>query len=964
MTYDSYVQKIRRRADRIAKTVSWVKRHRVLLAFAFLALAGAVFALMAFSGSFTNRSSSLTVTYGEEADPGSSAFLCGVSYEYLQNGSVVEDARFPGEYVVRAYTKNVLGIEREHTFTLTVEPRKAALSLLDPRVEYGAGPDGINVYCGGLVNGDRIAYALLEYADVPGEQTARLVSLRVEDKNGEDVTECYAFDPFEPRLTVVPRTVTLTTHSAEKIYDGTPLVCEEYETDKELVSGDELILAFPSLCEAGETENTPEISVKNGKTDVSGYYSLTVVPGTLKVKKRPLTLRTASFETEYDGKPHSACEYEMIEGALVKGHTLNAEWPEDRVNAVSEPNKAVFTVLNGTGEDVTANYDLQAEYGSFVIKQRRITLTTESAEFQYDSVPRAFRNVEVTAGELAEGERIIIDAAPSFTKVGSYTNTISCRIISSERTTTKNYDITYKDGTVTITKRPLTVLVSIYSYSSRNKTFTVEYTPYECVTGINDSLYRMGVVSGSTMEDVRRGAKASVFSIMDPNSNVTFCYDIDYVFTEYTKEEIDRIIKESKSDSSSPDEHGGTGSFGVSYNVPTEAFYPQGSRLGYVRSANAGQMLLRMGSFGDYKYRSGAWSDAVGYGVEPVFDSVYYALASNSFQPYNEVSVHWENPVEFSAVPYFCPVDPKSTDVFVWYNDNDGNGYDDFPLHIPTPSLTTLLKVAQDYNDNNLEYSQFVQRYYLNISPELKELMLSLASGAGIEPGDEKIYEKVRDYILGAAEYSYAFPSVPEGTDPVVYFLTQSKQGVCSHFAAAATLMYRALGVPARYTYGVSVCPYADKKPTPFTDANLHAWVEVYISGFGWIPVDVTPAVFGSSAGDGEEPLAYNGIVVIPQNVTKVFDGEPATLAEYKIYGEELLEEGDHIEINAAASRTYAGYSVYEGRDVVRIVDEHGNDVTDRYETSFNSWEVTVLPIELQADDMELYIGQTVSAPG
>ena len=32
-----------------------------------------------------------------------------------------------------------------------------------------------------------------------------------------------------------------------------------------------------------------------------------------------------------------------------------------------------------------------------------------------------------------------------------------------------------------------------------------------------------------------------------------------------------------------------------------------------------------------------------------------------------------------------------------------------------------------------------------------------------------------------------------------------------------------------------------DRKKVTITDANAHAWVEVYVNNFGWVPVEVTP---------------------------------------------------------------------------------------------------------------------------
>ena len=39
------------------------------------------------------------------------------------------------------------------------------------------------------------------------------------------------------------------------------------------------------------------------------------------------------------------------------------------------------------------------------------------------------------------------------------------------------------------------------------------------------------------------------------------------------------------------------------------------------------------------------------------------------------------------------------------------------------------------------------------------------------------------------------------------YFLTKNRRGYCAHFASAATLAFRYIGIPARYVEGYAVDP-------------------------------------------------------------------------------------------------------------------------------------------------------------
>lgn len=112
--------------------------------------------------------------------------------------------------------------------------------------------------------------------------------------------------------------------------------------------------------------------------------------------------------------------------------------------------------------------------------------------------------------------------------------------------------------------------------------------------------------------------------------------------------------------------------------------------------------------------------------------------------------------------------------------------------------------------------------------------------------------------------YSMELEPLPQGEDPIVYFLMQSRKGYCVHFASAAVLFLRELGVPARYVSGYVVRVQDFKLSdglytASVKDSSAHAWVEIYLEQIGWVPVDVTPPVpvtantAGSGSGEGQE---------------------------------------------------------------------------------------------------------------
>ncbi|TPF95504.1 hypothetical protein BG22_02300 [Bifidobacterium sp. UTBIF-78] len=78
--------------------------------------------------------------------------------------------------------------------------------------------------------------------------------------------------------------------------------------------------------------------------------------------------------------------------------------------------------------------------------------------------------------------------------------------------------------------------------------------------------------------------------------------------------------------------------------------------------------------------------------------------------------------------------------------------------------------------------------------------------------------------------------------------------GYCQHYASALAILGRAMGVPTRIVLGYNAGVEDRDANGYFTvkSKQLHAWVEAYMDGVGWVPFDVTPATVdnGSAKSD------------------------------------------------------------------------------------------------------------------
>lgn len=124
----------------------------------------------------------------------------------------------------------------------------------------------------------------------------------------------------------------------------------------------------------------------------------------------------------------------------------------------------------------------------------------------------------------------------------------------------------------------------------------------------------------------------------------------------------------------------------------------------------------------------------------------------------------------------------------------------------------------------------------------------------------------VQQFLTSKAfKYSKNPPSTG-GKDVVENFLSNSRQGFCVHFASAGTMILRQMGVPCRYVSGY--CAKGDSFKSGENDGDIcevkdsqsHAWVEIYLDDFGWIPVEMTPGYYENVTGVNQfDYIGVNG---------------------------------------------------------------------------------------------------------
>ncbi len=139
-------------------------------------------------------------------------------------------------------------------------------------------------------------------------------------------------------------------------------------------------------------------------------------------------------------------------------------------------------------------------------------------------------------------------------------------------------------------------------------------------------------------------------------------------------------------------------------------------------------------------------------------------------------------------------------------------------------------------------YAAWAKKTYLTLTRTQREAFLEFLKPYEL-PGTDDPYalaQAVAAILRGTAEYDLEPGETPKDQDFALYFLNVRKRGYCVHYASALTALMQAKGVPARFVIGYVISVEEADTWVEVTDRNAHAWTEVYVDGWGWVPVEAT----------------------------------------------------------------------------------------------------------------------------
>ena len=285
-------------------------------------------------------------------------------------------------------------------------------------------------------------------------------TVAIKDASGNDVTDQFkTITKNNGTLTVTRRSVTLTSETVTREYNGTALTAPNVTvTGDGFVSGEVTDLkATGTITKVGSTANP--IAYTEGTGFKADNYEITRTEGTLTITQNAdkITVTAGGDTKVYDGTPLTKNTYSIT--GLPEGFTAVVIVSGTVTDAGAAENKVTSVSIRKGNEDVTSQFSgIETVSGTLTVTKRTVTLKSESESKAFDGTPLTKPDVTVGGDGFVDGEVSDLKATGSITKAGSVVNTIEYTENSGFKA--DNYTITKDEGTLTITKNDDEIIVN------------------------------------------------------------------------------------------------------------------------------------------------------------------------------------------------------------------------------------------------------------------------------------------------------------------------------------------------------------------------------------------------------------------------------------------------------------------------------------------------------------------------
>ena len=355
---------------------------------------------------------------------------------------------------------------------------------------------------------------------------------------------------------VTPRPVTLTSETASKTYDGTPLTKPEVTvTGDGFVDGEVTdIKATGSVTNVSDSPVTNTIVYTTTDKFVEDNYNITKAEGKLSITPLAVTV-TAKDYTKYVGEKDPAFE------ATVTG-TINNDTVSYTISR--EAGETVGTYpITPAGAEAQGNYTVTYKAGTLTIKERpyrpnpsitdkiTVEITGNSDSVVYDGTEHSVKDYTVKISDSRYTEKDFTfsgKALASGINAGAYEMGLKADQFKNTNARFKNVEFIIKaDGVLTITQRPLTITAgsaegiapvtcdkyTVEGLATGDKVDSVKITGIQSEPGESPNVASDAVIKNAKGEDVTANYKITYVdgvlkAIEVLNKEIHFNYVIGY----------------------------------------------------------------------------------------------------------------------------------------------------------------------------------------------------------------------------------------------------------------------------------------------------------------------------------------------------------------------------------------------------------------------------------------------------
>ena len=380
----------------------------------------------------------------------------------------------PGErtYTVR-FQATLDGLTAEGSANVLIAPRKLVLSSGTESKDYDGLPltsQEVVIEEGSIIN-DQI-HALKATGSVTTVAEGTVVNTITYSTTDKFKPVNYDIVPDPGTLHIEKRDVILTSETASKEYDGTPLTRENVTVERNGFVDDEVtdLRATGSVTYVDQGEVTNTITFTPTDKFDENNYNITKQEGKLRITKRggegkTITVTAANDEKVYDGTPLTNNGFTHT-GVLADGDVLTAVVEGSATNVGDEGRNVVKSYVVNRGEtDVTKNYTFGNSIdGKLTINPRKVTLKSADLSKTYDGTPLVNgKTALATEDGFVSGEGATYTFTGSQTVVGSSANAFTYTL--NEGTNAGNYEVAKTEGMLTVTQNEKAIKVTANSHT-------------------------------------------------------------------------------------------------------------------------------------------------------------------------------------------------------------------------------------------------------------------------------------------------------------------------------------------------------------------------------------------------------------------------------------------------------------------------------------------------------------------